>query len=228
MLKETISIQTLAYDNSWSLDQDLPMFMFTTKARTFSTHPGTPSALQVMVGTKTFQRISLPGSGGTGNASTGPSCTDLRTGTQNATHAEISYCQAEVQVFPVIIGAAGLVQSINGQTCTFLTRGTQCFDIYPDQYQCGACVFDVQAMSNDGSTPVGWAVNVDECSDACAQYCCTMDSDIRFASDYWLDQIAPGGSGTGGTGASTGGTSSRDPCAGCGYPFCDGNCAGCC
>jgi hypothetical protein len=67
---------------------------------------------------------------------------------------------------------------------------------------------------------------VDSCTDACARYCCTKDSDIRFASDYWLDQLAPGGGG--GAGGSTGGTGSGGPCDGCGYPFCDGNCAGCC
>lgn len=170
------------------------------------------------------------GASGTGNASTGPSCTDLRIGTQNATHGEIASCRAEVQSFQVSIGPGGLVQTINGQSCTLSMRGSSCYDVFPDVYQCGACSFDVQAFSTSGTAPEGWFVNVSSCSDACAQYCCTMDSEIRFASDYYLDQTpaGSGGSGSGGAGGSTGGTNPRDPCAGCGFPFCDGNCAGCC
>jgi hypothetical protein len=130
----------------------------------------------------------------------------------------------------VSIGPGGLVQSINGQSCTLSMRGSSCYDVFPDLYQCGACTFAVQAKSTDGSTTVGWSVNVNSCSDACAQYCCTKDSEIRFASDYWLDQLpsGSGGTGSGGSGSSTGGTNPRDPCDGCGFPFCDGNCAGCC
>jgi len=174
------------------------------------------------------------GSGGTsGTPSTGPSCTDLRSGTQQATHAEIALCFAPTTAFSVSIGASGLVTSIDGRACTFQTRGYECFSSFPDQYDCGGCQFNVEAESIDGTTPVGWTVSAYSCTEGCTDYCCSSESGIAFPSDYWLDQTAPGGSGgvggtSGGAGTSAGGTNPRDPCAGCGYPFCDGNCAGCC
>jgi hypothetical protein len=169
---------------------------------------------------------SASGNGG-GTPAKGPTCTALRSGMQQATHAETALCQAPTSSFSVSIGSSGLVQSIDGRSCTLTKPGYSCYETSPDEYQCGACTFKVNGVSTTGTgPPVGWTVSVAGCSEACTQYCCSSDSAIIHTSDYWLDQTGSGGGTT--PGGSNSGSNPRDPCDGCGFPFCDGNCVGCC
>ncbi len=164
------------------------------------------------------------------SGSEAPSCTDLRSGTQTGTAPDSVICNPSTRTVSVSIATGGEVQSIAGESCTLSQVGTSCYETVPDQYECGSCLFDVNMQSIDGSTPVGWSVSAHSCaSSGCAEYCCASESGIMFAADYWLDQLAPGGSSGGGTPTPGGsGGNPRDPCNGCGFPFCDGNCAGCC
>jgi len=145
-----------------------------------------------------------------------PSCTDLRTGTQQAIQYESVLCTAATPSVVVRISAGGLVESIGGSACTFLEPGYECYETNPDEYLCGGCQFRVQAETLDGRTPVVWTIAPSSCQMAgCAAYCCTDDG-IVFGKNYALQQRPPGSSS-----GSSGGSACSECISSCrGLPSC--------
>jgi hypothetical protein len=126
-------------------------------------------------------------------------------------YTDFASCLPSVTSLSISIGSAGLVQAIDGRSCTLSMIGYKCYSTVPDQYECGGCGFDVQAETTNGTDVVGWTVSPSTCSDtACANYCCTSEG-FPYAGSYWLDQVPSSSSGTGGT--SSGGGS--DACSTC-------------
>jgi hypothetical protein len=170
---------------------------------------------------------SSVGSGGTGTNPEGPTCTALRSGTQQATALDSSlFCTPAKTSFSVTIGSSGLVQSIDGRSCTLTNPGYSCFETFPDVYECGGCTLRVGDRSIDGMTPLAWGVEPASCAEAgCAAYCCMTESGFWYSGDYYLDQqpgTGTGGSGAGGSGSNCGAPQSCSSC----YDECNYSCDG--
>lgn len=168
----------------------------------------------------------------------GPSCSGINSGTQIATVTDgPSICEASSSSVTAVFGDDSLLESLDGSACTLTDIGFECGESLADTYECGGCPFKVylSELYYEGEwVTVGWAVTPTSCTnEACAEYCCTSDTGTNFNSLYWLPQTPPGAttsSSTSSTSSSTSATTGActGPCCECGFPFCDGNCAGCC
>lgn len=164
----------------------------------------------------------------------GPSCSGINRGTQLASVTDgPSICESPSSSVTAVFGDGSLLERLDDGACTLTNVGSECGDTLADTYDCGECSFKVylsQLYVEGEWVNVGWAITPTSCAaDGCADYCCTSDeSGTVFTSLYWLPQ-AP----TGATTASSASSSSTSgacsgPCCECGFPFCDGDCAGCC
>jgi len=172
----------------------------------------------------------------------GPSCEGIDSGTQVArvTDSDVPpICESPSSSVTAVFGGDSLLESLDGSSCELASRGYECGDALADTYDCGDCSFKVvlETVPYEGQTVVvGWAIEPTSCvSEGCSDYCCTSESGTAYSSIYWLPQAAPGqttaSSSSSGTSASSSGSNSAASggnCAGCGYPFCDGECLGCC
>lgn len=168
----------------------------------------------------------------------GPSCSGINRGTQVATVTDgPSICESPSSSVTAVFGDDSLLESVDGQACTLTEIGFECGESLADTYDCGGCPFEVylSKLYVEGEwVTVGWAISPTSCvSEACADYCCTSESGTSFNSLYWLSQPAPGATTASSASSSSSSSSATSggctgACCECGFPFCDGDCAGCC
>lgn len=137
-----------------------------------------------------------PNSSTTGSGAAAPGCGGIQSGTQIvAVTSGPSVCMPAHQAFSAVFGAGSMLESVELGQCSLTEPGTECYEAFPDTYECGSCSFEVylsSIFSEGESVNVGWVITPASCSAGCAYYCCTSEG-TDYPGLYWLSQTPPGG-----------------------------------